>query len=443
MAIARETLDAMRRLANLMIQDEGPIDLETLRDAPFMDRAIPDGLRRMGEEGAALLISGDSYRAFRTALAYLEAEGELEHLTSKDIDASLWEFCCELFLDRDEYQKQGPRHQRVKAYLDNITKAHTDFEVVVLLENISVESPLTFDGVRFEHWTERQAKEWQAFDKDLTADFVDRPVAIAVVKAGHVDWAVSRAQRKIDEALDALRFGFRASIMIRVRDNELMMRQGDRQLVKAESLGRWQKWNVSNRPSPTPLNRTSIDRTLTYLRPLSTLLARDGLSSKVKDRFRLALHWLGAAVARRDHDEKVIDLCTAFEALFCDKSDKRKGELISLRAMLLQCAATGGFSDTFPLLRLYELRSSLVHGSEIGICGDAHYRFLVGDILRLLQMQAEFLNGHPEITTFAKFVKAVETPEFLAVALRWFEPLGDDAADLIAEVKRRLPPALT
>jgi hypothetical protein len=109
--------------------------------------------------------------------------------------------------------------------------------------------------------------------------------------------------------------------------------------------------------------------------------------------------------------------------------------------MLLECAATGSFADTFPLLRLYELRSSLVHGSEIGICGDAHYRFLLGNILRLLRMQAEYLNEHPEINTFAKFVKAVETPELLIVALRWFEPLGDEADVLIAEVKHRLPPS--
>jgi hypothetical protein len=258
-----------------MIQDEGPLDLEALRDAPFMDRTIPDRLMEgQDRDKSGLLMTRDSYRAFKAALLYLDAEDELEHLTSKDIDASLWEFCCELFLDRDKYQKPGPRHQRVKAYLDDLAKAHTDFEVVVLLENVSVESAFTFDGVRFEHWTELPAREWQSFDKDLTDDFVDRPVAIAVVKAGHVDRAVSRARRKIDEALDALRFGFRASIKMRVRDDELMMRQGDRQLVKAERLGRWQKWDLSNRPSPTLLTSISIDRTLTDLQPLADLLAR-------------------------------------------------------------------------------------------------------------------------------------------------------------------------
>ena len=422
-----------------MIQDDGAIDLEMLRHSGFIDRDLPERLRQSSpDEATGLIITGDSYRAFRQALSSLESEDELEHLEPKDIDASLWDLCCELFLDREKYKTEQARRKRVSAYLHEVSKAHSDYEVIIALENAILESSFTVDGVTFERLTQESAKEWQRFSGDISSDLIDQPMALVTVRAGHVDRAVARAQTRVDEALDILRLGFRASIMIRVRDNELMIRQGEKQLVRAHGIGRWQKWSFNNRPNPTRLVENRLRLTLRYLQPLEHLLASQELSSKMKERIRLALHWLGTAAARRNHDEKVIDLCTAYESLLCEKSDGRKGELITLRSMLLQSAATGGFTDTFPLLRLYELRSSLVHGSAIGICGDAHYRFLVGDLLRLLEVEVKFLSEHPEIKAFRTFKKAIQTEELLEAARGWFFPFGEYSKDILAEIRAPL-----
>ena len=439
MSISRPTKTCVEQLAALMIQDGEPVDLKTLIDSAFTSRTLPEHLMQgQDQDKPNLLMGGDEYRAFRKALYGLAQEPELEHLTTKEIDSSLWELCCELFVNRATFADRRKRTQRVNSYLVDIARLHSNFEVAIILENAEVTLQVSFGGVRIEHWAKEQADMWSIRDGDLAGDFVDMPVAITVVKAGHVDKAIPRAQRAVEQALDALRFGIISSSLVRVPDNALMIRQGERQLAREEAGGRSHRWSLAHRPHDTQLSQPITDRALAHLQPIQALFASTNLSPKVKERFSLALHWISAAISRRDHDEKVIDLCTAFESLFTDISDRRKGELVTLRAMLLQCAAEGRFTDTFPLLKLYELRSYLVHGTEIGICGDAHYRFLLNNLTRLLVMQAEFLNDRPEITTFKKFKRTIETPDMLSIALRWFEPLGDDAKNLLEEIRSRL-----
>lgn len=438
MPVSNQTKDCVLQLASLMVQGTEPINLNAIVDSVFTSRPIPEHLmREQDEDSSSLLMGGEDYNAFRKALDLLTQEPELEHLTAKAIESDLWELCCELFLNKTSFVNPKTRMRRVNSYLTDIVRPHRSFEVAVILEHVRVERPITVMGVRFEHWMKEETFRWSIQDKDLADDFVDMPVAITVVQAGHKDKAIARAQRTVDQALDVLRLGIVGSSPVRISDNELMMRQGDKQLVKEEGGRLSHRWTMENRPRDTQLPPLLTDRALVHLQPIYALLARKNLSSKVKDRFFLALHWFGIAISKGNYDEKVIALCTALESLFTDKSDRRKGEIIALRAMLLQGVTTGGFTNTFPLLKLYELRSSLVHGTEVGICGDSECRVLRSNLVRLLVIQAEFMNSRPEITSFAKFISAIETTDMLHMANRWFEQFGDHARVLLEEIRSR------
>jgi hypothetical protein len=387
----------------------------------------------------SLLVSGDEYRAFREALQRLVLEPELEHLTPQDIDSSLWEFICALFLKRHTFKNTDQRCRRVKAYLRDIAKPHTTFEVVILLEDLRVEAPLNVAEVRIEHWGNQQAKEWAIFESsDLTEDFLDKTVAIVSVMAGKVDRAVERAQVRVDRALDVLRFGLTASSPIRTRENEVMFRQGHMQLVREEGGARSHRWDLRRRPLQATLSVPEISKTVSYLEAVERLISNEKLGPKLRKRFSLALHWIATAITRTDYDEKLVDICTALESLLVEKSDHWKGELIALRAILLQCAVDGRFADTFPLLGLYELRSRVVHGSDVGVIGEGQYTYLFDTATRLVMQAVQLVNRNPAITSFRHFRNVLESADMLDVAVRWFQRYGKDGQTIVDEAKKLL-----
>ena len=68
-----------------------------------------------------------------------------------------------------------------------------------------------------------------------------------------------------------------------------------------------------------------------------------------------------------DLDIKIIYLSTALESLLTTISDKEKGETIAYRMLLLNTFVDEPFVHPSRVLYLYELRSRIVHGSELDI----------------------------------------------------------------------------
>ena len=85
-----------------------------------------------------------------------------------------------------------------------------------------------------------------------------------------------------------------------------------------------------------------------------------------------------------------------------------KGELIALRYKLL-----GGDLNPSGMLRFYEWRSGIVHGTRfggIGLTDTWLLRLEVGTVLRRI---LELANQHPEVETLEQLIAVVETRENL------------------------------
>jgi hypothetical protein len=440
MSISSETRKSLRRLASLAVRESDPLDPASIANSGFRQGPVPAHLREEGDtEEYALTMYGDEYRAFNETLRFLVDEPRLEHLQPGEIDSSLWDLICELSLDRSAFNNPQRRSARLQSYLETIARPHTPFHVVVPIENLRVEAPIDVAGVRIEHWESEQANEWAIRrGADLTEHFVDRTVAIVLVKAGRADRAVRRARVLAEQALDRLRFGFANSIRVRVRDNEAMFRQSEMHAVREEGGARSHGWDLRFQPYETPLSPTRISRIAEYLEPVERLTSNENLVPALRKRFSLALHWLSTAMTRTDYDEKVVDICTALESLLTQRSDRRKGELIALRAMLLQCALDGRFTDTFRLLQLYELRSQIVHGSDIDLCGEGQYTYLFDTTTRLVMQAVDLVNRDPAIRSFKHFRNAIESKDLLEVAMRWFNRYGRHGQPIVAQANKLL-----
>lgn len=112
-----------------------------------------------------------------------------------------------------------------------------------------------------------------------------------------------------------------------------------------------------------------VSETLAYL---NTYFG-DGTKTYSQE-YRRALEWIGSSMTRTNPDDKVVDLCTALECVLCNESDGRKGELLTIRQMVLADTVGSGPSFETPhvLYGEYLLRNKVIHGAATRVCTHHH-----------------------------------------------------------------------
>ncbi len=432
MAVHSDTKKALRRVAHLAVNESDSVDMSAYRGG-----RVPEHLRREEDtEESWVSMWGDEARAFDEAFVRLLHEPEVEHEKPEDVKASLWAFVCELTLERDAFKDARERNRRVDSFLEAIIKPHVLFQVAVPIENLVIETEMDIGGVRLEHWGTEQAKEW-AVQQDLTSDFVDRTMAIAPASAGTAQKAVGRARVLIAEALHLLRFGYPNSVMTLIRDNEVMFRQGSAHIAKEAAGFRMQGWSRGFAASVTSLPESLIPNVKQCVDSIERL-AQVEPQTEMGQRFARAIHWLGSARILTDYDEKLVLICTALESLLAEESDRQKGALIALRAMLLQIANTEHFEPPMDLLSYYEKRSHVVHGAKTRQLEEEEYYKLLYRAMRLVKEAARLASEHPEVASFRQFRGLVEKPEQLERAAQWLDGSGKLGEEIAAEARRLL-----
>ena len=148
------------------------------------------------------------------------------------------------------------------------------------------------------------------------------------------------------------------------------------------------------------------------------------------------------SITRESYDHKIVDLCTALEAVLTTKSDGRKGEAIAFRTMLLSIAIDEPFPYPRDAYRLYDLRSQVVHGAALGACGENDYLQL-----RLIAQKAAlnaitFIGIQGEINQPSQLIKLLESRERMEKAIAWLEGCQDAITRKVTKyAKSRLLPS--
>lgn len=319
MALAKVTVDALTQLAGAAIKEDE--DQDPFASGGFKSGAIPEDLREKAPDLQAITISGDDFRKYQMALVLMSQENEMQHLTARDIDAELWRLVCELFIDRDRYRDHGRRRKRVTSFVASLRKPLEEFEVVVVLENISAKARrLSVAGVDFLVWEDSLGHDWGMSGRPslerMAEELSGSTVAIARVNAGSFERAAEQAKLKVDEALNVLRVGVIGSIYARIPDVQLLFRRGQKLAVKrlADPARIYTSYELGFRPIGFEITDKTAEVVHGFVDPIIGL---PGLEAQPRLRSRLTrcLHWIGTAVTRPGHDAKLVDLHRARDAL--------------------------------------------------------------------------------------------------------------------------------
>lgn len=439
--INKTTSKDLQSLARLMLQPPGALaDLDFSRG--LKSGGVPE--RYVSDDKDSLVMSGDDYRAFKKAFGRLSVEARTEHLTARELETQLWDLCCELFFEREKYSDDAKRTSRLHRFVAEVTREWEPFECAFSISGVRIDCRgLNVDRVQFVQWDDVPG-DWRIKGcENIAEDMAGQCVAITTAKGGDVTQAVIRARASVDRALDALRLGVTQTIYLRVSDRELVFRRSEFELVRGlgEDNATRFNWSFRNRPIPTTIDTNRAKAIEDYLKPIVD--PANGLPRKLADRIRLAARWIGASAVKPDVDDKVVGLCTAIEALLATKSDRKKGEIIAIRAMLLPSSIGEGFTDPYPLYALYNRRSDVIHGTKLGVCGDEDYRLLHFEATLILKHLLAVVDRHPTLSSFEDVVELIETPDALRSTEVYFGRYGKYAQDIVKVARERYELAVT
>ena len=375
-------------------------------------------------------LSGMQAELYLDVLESLGKEIVLEHLTRAELDNAL----TGLVVDLDSNSQQAPREirQRVDAFVSEIARLPLDYEVLFVIEPIILNSEsLTIGDVVFQKLTHEIAKEWKFAKDELT----NQAVGVVKVKAGTADKALERAQNLFDRTLNILRVcvgSFRPSLiwdeqLLQRRNGLSSIRQLDDPAVPVEARLDW-----TSVPIQLEVSGILADSTKEFIERLSPIY--DGtIQGRLRDALLRSLEWMGTSITRDNYDHKVVDLCIALESALTTKDDQRKGEAIAFRMMLLSMALDKSFPAPARPYQLYELRSRVVHGADIGVCGKSDY-YTLQKIAEETVLNIIELNGKQRaVSRPSKLVRHLESVERVEKALTWLKQWADKDTQAVAK----------
>lgn len=366
---------------------------------------------------------------------------EFQHLARRDIDETLGELTCDLFVNRLQYRDASSRVRKLRQFGNLLRHRLEPFAVLIQIDHVSLGAArLRIGAIELFRLTRREAARWQPAGhsraRTAASDLAGKTVALARVQAGSPAKAQEIAEIEVDTALHALRFCLADLPHYNVLDEQMLFRRGP--VVAVTSLTDDQIVSESWQRGFLPIE-LQVDRPLRQ--PIRDSLAQVASvvagtpQSRLTEQLRRALDWLGTSITREHFDDKVVDLCTALEAMLTTKADKKKGEAIALRSTLLSLLLNERSFDPAVVSRLYELRSRVVHGSARRVCGEREYLILRALSMSTLRNVAALVNK-ANVKSIRELIAALETESLLRAVIRRLNGRTDPAAKKIAEFAR-------
>lgn len=391
------------------------------------------------DEAPTLLLTDEDYFAYHGALALLSKEPELEHLAASDIDTQLWNWVCELFVNKAEFRTERECKQAVGELLKKLTKPWQEYEVLVTIDHLTLRvRKLEVAGVYFHHLTAKAAAEWGLTGSspmdELLEDVVGRCVAFTKVKAGSEQRATEKACLKVEDALDTLRAALTTSIRVRFSPQDLPFKRGQQLAVKPVTRNEVTslRWERTHAPGTVQMTRRMAEPARKHLALINRFLDDQTIPEKLQSRVQRALRWIGQSIIKESADDRVVSLCTALETLLTTRNDGRKGEAIALRTMLLGEALQEGFLNPAMVYGLYEIRSEIIHGSAVRVGTDRHSDQLLWLANEMTTYFVRLVTENPSITRHSKLIAFLQEEHRLRAALKWLESSTDPNVKKIA-----------
>lgn len=424
-AIRKVLREAVRRSRS------GDLTIGTAQDLlnPFDYTTLP---YRLGEYLARLYLE---------ALNILRWELHPQHAEDIAVVEGFWGLFTDVLSDSAKFTNRTNLDKRIEEFGRELKRPLSDYDVAYAIEFMDVgRDSLSIGSIKFvgphdktqSNWAKDSS--WWPKDKSRTDS-----ISIAYISTAGADHSRAREAgiQQVYDALDVLRV---AALRGRSGDGDID------ELLQWRVTGHWAARSRNNPTSrvtgwhrsfsPSVIDLSSAIQTGLNAVPLANI-ASGTLPADIHQRLLRAVRWISGSVVHEDHDHKIVDLCTALEVMLLPNyRHGGKGELIALRYHLL-----GGDLNPAGMLRFYEWRSGIVHGTStraIGLSDTWLLRLEVGTVLRRI---LEITKQTPEVETLEELIVARETREKLEeLIFRCDERIykGTGIAKIKAAAKTRL-----
>lgn len=336
------------------------------------------------------------------------------HAADSEILFALWELLRHVVSNSEEFLLEDSLNQLIVEFGGKWKPPLKVFKVVYPVENLNIgANPITIGSVTFRLPEEDFAATWGISSPWAQAEVEKSETrslaSIRVESADHSKASETGIQPVLD-AIEVLRVSALSGLVNRLEVDELL------------------QWRLSGYWAAMDLEGDATEALSGWRRPFKPLVIDIGSAVKIgleadsysdalsatlpmdiKARLLRSTRWISTSVVHEDHDHKIVDLCTALETmLLADYLGGRKGELVALRYNLV-----GGYMNPAGILRLYELRSGIVHGAELGTAWAMDTWHLRGECVSVLANLLKLVKDKPEVVTLTGLIAVVETPDRL------------------------------
>lgn len=422
MKIDRKITQSLFDLAKSILKNRNNTEIEPIWPPRY--GKIPDDVKCSEvEHGFILIKSKEDYSHYRNCLGLLRGEDSLNYISSSELDKELWHFYCEIYCDPPAFVKDSDIKVAVNLLLDRLNKPLIEYEVLISLEKhlrLNGRS-IELAGVKFVEMNDADLLAWgipkdiSLFHQKFYEIVAGHAVALMLEQCHGSDKAVENAKIKLNTALNVLRVTLLMDhnpriVDWRIHDNQMLFGADEQYAVRIK--GAVSSASISFQSGFRSWEFIVDDVYTRQIKEskqiIDSLFLSINANNKIYERMRRALDWIGGSVIRERLDDKIVDICTALETLLATKQDRRKGEAIALRMMLLYSRLNKSFFDPMKLLEIYEKRSDIVHGSERDICLDSDYRVSQWIALDVLMNVFSYINKY-EITRHSDFFQDLES----------------------------------
>jgi len=387
---------------------------------------VPDDIDIDRSKGDSFVLYGEYYRLYLNVLNELRSESALEYLKDSELKNALWHFTCEIISRYSVYKNTGKLKEKIDVFLSDILRPLEEYEVLVPILYLDAKDlEIKIGDVIVKKFDEMALEEW-GIRKDtiIFEEIVNKTMAIIPEKGNNPKLVCDRARKKADFVIRCLQVSISTNSL--TCDKNTLFKQDEnicyRNKDTPSSVGGW--WQSSYKPFPIDVTEDLEKSINKFLSSVPEILEEGKLPPKLREQFRRALTWIGRSIEEEDPDIKIIFLSMALEAILTRKSDKKKGETLAYRMLLLHFHVDKPVTPPANVLLIYELRSKIVHGSEMGIA--SHYEYLI-----IKQVAIETLRYSLEIVrkeglkNHAQLIEAIESYNEIEKVLVWLEEHGD------------------
>ena len=342
----------------------------------------------------------------------------------------------------DKFKNQSELNNKIKQFLENIIKPLKEYEVLFKIHNMDAElEEVSFWDCKITRYDKAALINWgfqeEKFYLLKVNNFENQNLILVTEKGNNTSEVIKRAKIKANKRIRTLQTylkeGYIHDFQLRF---ELSKEYAIKEIERAKIVVTG--FNRENSPLSYDYPKSIIENAQ---KANKDYLLIKKFSPPIQDLLERTLYWIGLSISEIETDLKIAFLCTALETLLTTKDDKRKGEKIAYRGYLLlgEVKSDGFYLQPHEALRVYELRSTIIHGSKFGITTDKDYWSMLKFTQQTFSNFINFANKH-NLGKQSKIYKKLLQSEHLIPLMTWLNDFFSDVASerIVESIKEDL-----